>query len=153
MTIMGRVDEHLAVDPDVDLHDAQQRAELTPHSWPVLGAISVGGALGALARHGMNVWVGLPWSTFAVNVIGCLLIGALMVLISARWPRSRLIRPFFGVGVLGGFTTFSAYVLDFHQLSANGHLGVAVLYLAGTVVSALGAVWLGMTAARRLVTR
>lgn len=142
--------DRLVVDSDVDLHDPRQRAELTPHGWPVLAAISAGGAMGALARHGLNQWAGPLWSTFLVNVIGCLLIGVLMVLIAARWPGRRLIRPFFGVGLLGGFTTFSAYVLDFRNAVTDGRPGIALLYVVGTAACALVAVWLGMTVARKV---
>ncbi len=53
-----------------------------------------------------------PWATFVENVTGAFALGVLVVLAFARWPRSRYLRPFLGVGVLGGFTTFSTYALD-----------------------------------------
>src|SRR4051794_22770193 len=103
-----------AVDPDVDLHVPAQRAELRPSPWPVLGAISAGGACGALARYAVaEAWPhaagGFPVSTLLVNVSGCLLIGVLMVVVTEVAPERRLLRPFAGVGVLGGYTTFSTY--------------------------------------------
>jgi CrcB protein len=115
---------------------------------PVVAAVSAGGVLGALSRYGLSVaWPhqpgGFPWSTWTVNVTGCFLIGVLMVLISARFPAQRLIRPFFGVGVLGGFTTFSTAMVDVQQTAAAGAPGVALLYLGATLVAALVAVWAG----------
>jgi fluoride exporter len=152
---MVRVADHLVVDSDVDLHDPRQRAELRPHSWPVLAAISAGGALGALARYGIGVAFpprpgGFPWATFGINVSGCLLIGVLMVLIARRWPRARLVRPFAGVGVLGGYTTFSTYVAEIRMAVADGHPGIALVYLAGTLVAAVLAVWVGMAVTQRV---
>jgi len=147
----------LPVDPDVDLHDARQRWELLRTPWSVLGVIALGGALGALARLGLaTAWphpIGrFPWATFVTNVYGCFLIGVLMVLISEVWSAHRLIRPFLGVGVLGGFTTFSTYTGDVQQLVAAGAARTGLLYLAGTVVAALLAVYFGITATR-LITR
>jgi fluoride exporter len=152
---MVAVADHPVVDSDVDLHDPRQRAELTPHSWPVLTAISAGGALGGLARYSIGAAFPLPgafpWSTFAVNVSGCLLIGALMVLITRRRPDAKLLRPFAGVGLLGGYTTFSTYVLDIRNTVTAGRPGVALLYLAGTLVAAVAAVWAGMAVTGRLL--
>jgi CrcB protein len=134
------------VDPDVDLHLAAQRAELRPSPVPVLAAISVGGVLGSLARYGLSTaWAhhptSFPWATWTINVTGSFLIGVLMVLIARRWPDRRLVRPFFGVGVLGGYTTFSTSVVDVQQAAAHGAAGVALIYLAATLVGALVAVW------------
>ena len=141
--------EHEAVDSDVDMRDPRQRAELRPL---VLAAIAAGGALGALARYGITLAVPartFPWAIFSVNVSGCLLIGALMVLVTHRFPEAKLLRPFAGVGFLGGFTTFSTYVLDIRNTVAAGHPAVAVLYLAGTLMAALLAVRAGMALATR----
>jgi fluoride exporter len=123
----------------------------------VLGVISLGGVLGALARYGLAVaWPHrprqFPWATFVTNVSGCLLIGVLMVLITEVWSAHRLLRPFLGIGVLGGYTTFSAYTVDVQQLVAAGAARTALAYLAGTLVAALVAVSAGSTLAR-LVTR
>jgi CrcB protein len=116
--------------------------------WRVVSAVAVGGALGALARSGLQATVPtapgeFPWATFGVNVSGCLLIGVLTVLVTEVWTSRPLLRPFLGVGVLGGYTTFSAYAVEVQQALSVGAVGVALLYLAGTLVAALLAVWLG----------
>jgi CrcB protein len=117
-------------------------------SWPVLGAVAVGGAVGALARFGLHTAFpsapgAFPWATFAVNVTGCLLIGVLMVLLTEVWTGRPLLRPFLGVGALGGFTTFSAYALEIEQAVSVGAAGTALLYLGGTLLAAMIAVWAG----------
>ena len=140
-------------DPDVDLHDARQRRELHPD---VLIAIAIGGALGALARYGIGLALpsgptGFPWATFWVNVSGCFLIGILMVFVTDVWTRQRLARPFLGVGVLGGYTTFSTYVVDIQRLVNHGAAGIALLYLGGTLFAAVLATATGIGLARRVV--
>jgi fluoride exporter len=141
------------IDSDVDLHAGGQRAELRRAPWAVLGVISTGGVLGALARYGLAVaWPHrpdqFPWATFIANVSGCLLIGALMVLITDVWAAHRLLRPFLGVGLLGGYTTFSTYTLEVQQLVTAGAARTALFYLAGTLAAALAAVYTGITATR-----
>ena len=148
--------EQIPTDPDVDLHVARQRDELRRGTYSLLGAIAVGGMIGAIARYALGV--ALPhrpsefaWSTFLINVSGCLLIGVLMVLITEAWAAPRLVRPFLGVGVLGGYTTFSTYAVDVQQAVAAGHPRTGLLYLAATPVAALLAVYVGIIVAR-LVT-
>lgn len=124
---------------------------------PVLAVVSAGGGAGALARYGLLVlWppatAAFPLATFVTNVLGCLLIGALMVLV-AEFRPGRLVRPFLGTGVLGGFTTFSTYVVDVRRLAADGAAGLAVFYLAATVVAALTAAHAGYALTRRLIRR
>src|SRR5437763_10088263 len=107
--------EAVPVDPDIEL-PVDRRDPATSHL-PVVGVIAAGGALGALARYGVSLALPtqpghFPWGTFAINVVGCALIGVLMVLIMEVWSAHRLLRPFLGVGVLGGFTTFSTYAVD-----------------------------------------
>ncbi|MFD3761521.1 CrcB family protein [Streptomyces sp. NPDC058622] len=151
------------VDPDVDLHVPAQRTE--PQGL-VLAAVAAGGAAGASARYGIGLlWPSgpgaFPWATFWVNAAGCALIGVLMVLIGedredredgegSRTGRP-LVRAFAGVGVLGGFTTFSAYALDFSRLLDEGEAGTALAYAGLTVVAALGAVWGAAALTRRAV--
>ncbi|MER6125718.1 fluoride efflux transporter CrcB [Streptomyces sp. NPDC001795] len=129
-----------------------------PSPWqgqaPVVAVVAVGGAIGACARYGASlVWPaqtgGFPWATFWINVVGCAVIGVFMVVITDVWAAHRLVRPFFGTGVLGGFTTFSTYAVDIQRLIAAGHPRTAFTYLFATLLGALAAVWLAMTAARR----
>lgn len=142
-------------DPDVDLDVPAQRGELEQAPWHVLGAIALGGALGALARHGLTLLLpspadGIARAVLLANVTGCLLIGVLMGVLAARPSLPALTRPFLGVGFLGGFTTFSAYALNVHQAADPA---AALLVLLVTPLTALPAVWLGTTAARRLLGR
>jgi CrcB protein len=107
-------------------------------------AVAAGGVLGAVARYGLGVAfptppAGFPWTTFAINVAGCLLLGALIPLAGSH----AVLRPFLGTGVLGGFTTFSTYILDIHRLVREQQLTLAVTYLFATAVSALLAAYLG----------
>jgi CrcB protein len=141
----------------VDLRVARRRFALRRAPWAVLGTISAGGVLGALGRLGLaTAWPArpahFPWATFVTNVSGCLLIGVLMVLITEVWSAHRLLRPFLGVGVLGGYTTFSTYAVDVQRLVAAGAARTALAYLAGTLAAALAAVYAGV-ALTRLATR
>jgi CrcB protein len=122
----------------------------------VLAVIAVGGALGSLARWGLaqalpHPGATFPWATFAANVSGCLLLGVLMVGVLEVWPPSRYVRPFLGVGVLGGYTTFSTYMLDARGLLVAGRTALAGQYLFGTLAAGLAAVWLGVALARLAV--
>jgi CrcB protein len=121
--------------------------------WDVAVAVACGGALGGAARYGLNTLFPhspdqFPVSTFVENVVGCLLLGALMVFLLEVWPPRRYLRPFLGVGVLGGFTTFSAYTSEIRGLVQEGEVPVALLYLFGSVAAGLAAVWTGSTLAR-----
>jgi CrcB protein len=123
---------------------------------PVVGVVAVGGAIGAVARYAASLWWpaesdGFPWATFGINVVGCAVIGVFMVVITDVWAAHRLVRPFFGTGVLGGFTTFSTYAVDIQKLVDAGHPRTALAYLAATLLAALAAVRLGVTAARRVL--
>jgi fluoride exporter len=122
----------------------------------VLAVISVGGALGSLARWGMSLVVpvgigGFPWSTVVVNVTGALLIGVLVVLVLDVAPPSRLLRPFLGTGVLGGYTTFSTAMLDLRALLVDGRSSAAAAYLGLSLVLGLLAVWGGMIGTRAVL--
>jgi CrcB protein len=127
----------------------------TPHrpqrTWDVVLAIAAGGALGGAARHLLGTVIphsGFPWATFAENVVGCLLLGALMVLLLEVWPPRRYAQPFLAVGVLGGFTTFSAYTSETRELLLDDRAPAALAYLFGSVALGLVAVWLGILLTR-----
>lgn len=134
-----------------DLRDSTRG--LLRSRWDVLLAIAAGGAVGSLARWGVAAALPhdgheLPWSTVLENVPGALLLGVLMVFVVDVWPPTRWVRPFLGVGVLGGYTTFSTYMLDTRDLLAGGEAVLALTYLFGTLVVGLLAVWLGIVLAR-----
>jgi fluoride exporter len=116
-------------------------------------AVAVGGALGALARWGIGLaWPtphgGFPVATLLINVVGCLLMGVLVVHVAEVREAHPLVRPFLGVGALGGFTTFSTFAVDTQQLLVEHRLGVALGYLAATVLGSVGAAALGLALAR-----
>ena len=123
----------------------------------VLAVISLGGVIGALSRYGLGLAFptphGFPWTTFSINVLGCVLIGVLMVFVSDVWSGRPLVRPFLGTGVLGGFTTFSTYAVDTVRLTNAGSAGIAMSYLVGTFIAAILAVYVGNLAARELLRR
>ncbi|MEU8798955.1 CrcB family protein [Spirillospora sp. NPDC048819] len=148
-----------AVDSNVDPRVPQQRFRLREQlrraPWATLAAISAGGVLGALARYGIGVAYPRPpsafgWATLTINVSGCLLIGMLMAAIIELWQPHLLVRPFLGVGVLGGFTTFSTYIVDAQQAVEAGAPRTALAYLAATLVGALAAVYAGAELTRLL---
>lgn len=145
----------LATDPDVDLHDAGQRREFGDHPAMLLATIATGGALGALARAGVGTALTHPagsfaWSTFLINVTGCFVLGAVMVVVTELTTPHRLVRPFLGVGMLGGYTTFSTSILDFHQMVSAGAARTGLAYLAGMLMTGLAAVYLGSATGRML---
>ena len=108
----------------------------------ILSQVAFGGALGSVLRFATVSLVGGPVATFAVNVLGSLLIGVLCVTLSARMS------PLLITGVLGGFTTFSAFSLDALKLYEAGLPGRAALIVAGSVVFSLAAVALGAALTR-----
>ncbi|MDN0199179.1 fluoride efflux transporter CrcB [Streptomyces sp. S.PNR 29] len=123
---------------------------------PVVAVVALGGAIGAAARYAASLrWPaetgGFPWTTLWVNVVGCAVIGVFMVVITDVWAAHRLVRPFFGTGVLGGFTTFSTYAVDVQKLVDTGHARTGLTYLAATPLAALTAVWLASAATRRVL--
>ena len=115
---------------------------------------SAGGALGAGARYLTNVgfqrWLGaqFPWATLAENVAGSALMGFLLEMILRRFEGSPELRVFLLTGILGGFTTFSAFSLDFAQLIERGETGAAFGYLAASVFVSIAALYLGFAVAR-----
>jgi CrcB protein len=132
---------------------ARVRREARRRHLRVLAAVAAGGALGACARYeAALLWptdrAGFPWTTLGVNAVGCLVIGVFLVMVTEVFTAPPLLRPFFGTGVLGGFTTFSTYCVDIERLVRADRAGIALVYLAATVVVALAAARIGMIAAR-----
>ena len=115
---------------------------------------TVGGAVGAGARYLVNVaalrWLGpqFPWATLFVNVAGSLAMGFLVALIGLRYQGSPELRTFLATGILGGFTTFSAFSLDAATLFDRGDTGLAMAYVLGSVVLSILALYAGLALAR-----
>ncbi|AKC88428.1 fluoride efflux transporter CrcB [Pseudoxanthomonas suwonensis] len=116
--------------------------------------VFLGGGIGSMLRHGINltalrmVGVGFPYGTLFINVAGSLLMGVLVEYFALRSGVSAATRLFFTTGVLGGFTTFSAFSLEAALLYERGQTGLAVLYVAASVVLSIGALFLGMAMVR-----
>jgi fluoride exporter len=147
-----------AIDPDVDCHVRAQRAELARSHGRILLVVAAGGGLGALARYGISLLLPttpghFPLGTFVINVVGCALIGVLMVLVSEVFTGNPLARPFFGTGILGGFTTFSTYTNEFRALLTPDTVLLAFGYLFATLAAALVAVLFGTWLARAALGR
>ncbi|AML50563.1 MULTISPECIES: fluoride efflux transporter CrcB [Falsihalocynthiibacter] len=114
--------------------------------------VALGGALGAVMRFLTQAYavrllgMSFPWGTLSVNVVGSFVMGLLFVLLAGR--DSSVMAPFLMIGVLGGFTTFSAFSLDTLRLFEAGQLGSAALYVALSMVMSLSAVALGVWCAK-----
>ncbi len=104
--------------------------------------VAIGGAIGSVLRFVAVASIGAPLAVLAVNVVGCFAMGVAFVGLSDR------LSPLVMTGVLGGFTTFSAFSLDALKLWEAGQVGQAALYVAGSVLVSLGAVALGAALAR-----
>lgn len=116
--------------------------------------VAIGGAIGASLRHLVNltalrlVGSGFPWGTFAVNVAGSLAMGVFIELLARRFNASNELRLFVATGILGGFTTFSAFSLEFAVLWERGDTLPAFGYALGSVIVSLLALFLGLWLAR-----
>lgn len=117
-------------------------------------AVVAGGAIGAGARHLFNVQMlrllgpSFPWGTFGVNVIGSLMMGLLVGLFALKLDLSPEARSFLTTGILGGFTTFSAFSLDAVNMLERGDMELAFAYMGGSVVTCVGALFLGLALVR-----
>ncbi|HHY02351.1 MAG TPA: fluoride efflux transporter CrcB [Paracoccus sp.] len=120
---------------------------------PVL-QVALGGAAGAVARHGVNIGAGrlfgpgFPVGTVAVNILGSFLMGLLVVVLAAR---GNALSPLLITGLLGGFTTFSAFSLDAVTLWQRGQGAVALAYVAGSVGLSLAALLAGLAAGQKVL--
>lgn len=119
-------------------------------------AVAAGGAVGATLRHAVNqlAWhvlgAGFPWGTLTINILGSFAMGALAGAFALFWDASQTVRLFLAVGVLGGFTTFSAFSLDAVLLFQKGQTGEAVFYVLASVLLSLGALCAGMILIRMI---
>ncbi len=111
-------------------------------------AVGIGGAFGAMLRHGVGIVTlrllgpNFPWGTLSVNVIGGFLMGLLVAILTAR-GGDQTVRLLLGVGLLGGFTTFSAFALDAANMIERGAIFTAIGYACISVIASIGALYLG----------
>lgn len=117
--------------------------------------IFTGAGLGGMARHGVNMTASrlgyaFPWGTFAVNVTGSFLMGMLAAWFALRTGVPQHVKLFLTTGVLGGFTTFSAFSLDAALLWEKGAFGPFTLYVLASVVLSVAGLFAGMAAVRLL---
>ncbi|MCA8889927.1 MAG: fluoride efflux transporter CrcB [Parvularculaceae bacterium] len=122
-----------------------------PHIWLAIGA---GGAIGAMARHGVGVaslkLLGpkFPWGTLTVNTLGSFAMGFFIAWLVAREPQSSTLRVFVATGLLGAFTTFSTFALDAVTLYRERTLAIAGAYVAASVILSLVSLIAGLALGR-----
>ncbi len=111
--------------------------------------VFLGSGIGGLARYSVSAWIrsvagdAFPFATLSVNILGCALIGALSAAFSERIVVRDELRVALFVGLLGGFTTFSAFGVETFSLLRAARADLAALYIAASVLLGLGAVWTG----------
>lgn len=120
-----------------------------------LAAVALGGVVGSLGRWGVGLALphapgSFPWATLVVNVSGAFAMGLLVAFLLGRPGTHRLARPFVGVGVLGGWTTFSALAVEAVELAANGLVQPALGYVAASLLGGTLAVAAGTAVGRRV---
>jgi CrcB protein len=147
------VDERYGQDVFHDPRPARRDRQLD-----ILAVIALGGGLGSVARYLLSTALPVrpghfPWATFLINLSGCLLLGALMVFVLEIWPPRRYLRPFAGIGILGGFTTFSTFAVEIRGLAAHDAWALADAYALNSLVGGVAAVWCGITLARLIARR
>ncbi len=114
--------------------------------------VALGGALGAVGRYlvglSLKTASGFPWATMSVNILGSLLMGLVIGWLSRQNGGSDALRLFVAVGILGGFTTFSAFSMDLFTLLERRDIAATVLYLGGSLLGGLVAFIIGFMALR-----
>ncbi|MGN6306069.1 MAG: fluoride efflux transporter CrcB [Mesorhizobium sp.] len=122
-----------------------------------LGLVIVGGGIGAGIRHLLNMGAmrlfgsGYPWGTMVINITGSFVMGAFIELLARRAGASNELRLFVATGILGGYTTFSSFSLDFAALWERGALGPALAYVLVSVVGGILALFAAFWLVRNLV--
>jgi CrcB protein len=117
-------------------------------------AIGIAGALGALARYGLDGLVSrrlpsqFPWGTFVVNMSGAFVLGFLMTLMTEQLTTAAWVRSALTIGLLGAYTTFSTLSYETYRLLEDGALGLAAANVLGSAAAGLFAVYLGVVAGR-----
>lgn len=120
--------------------------------------VAAGGAIGAVGRYQLGRLVtsmvgetaarSFPWATLAINIAGCLAMGLLAGWLARQGAAQENLRLLLGVGILGGFTTFSTFGLELLMLAERGAVVPAFAYAAASVLAGLAAVFIGMMIAR-----
>lgn len=124
---------------------------MTTSIWLAVGA---GGALGAMARHGVSrmaihfMGPNFPWGTLTVNAVGSFLMGVVIVWLARHEPQAAAMRAFLTVGILGAFTTFSTFALDAVTLAKDRSLTIAGVYVAASVALSIAGLAAGLYAMR-----
>ena len=117
-----------------------------------LAFVALGGALGSMARYGINLAIplkgGFPWATFLVNVLGSLIIGLAYVFITERAALPPFWRELLIVGFLGAFTTFSTFSMEFVGLIQNNEPFIALVFVVSSLIFCIVAAFLGVSLAR-----
>jgi CrcB protein len=121
----------------------------------VLLAIAAGGALGAPARYEVAQLITItpgtfPWATFLTNVSGAFVLGMFLTIVIERFPPTRFVRPFFGIGFLGAYTTFSTLAVETATLVKDDHVALGVGYTLASIAVGLAFAYLGFVVGRAL---
>ena len=120
--------------------------------------VGFGGAIGAIARFLTMSAIGhyfhstFPWGTFAVNIIGSFVLGALIETMALQWSPSPEIRALLVVGMLGAFTTFSTFSMDVYYLLDRGAVVQGAVYVTGSVLLCVAGFWAGMSVFRTVLS-
>ena len=124
---------------------------------PIVLWVAAGGAIGASGRYFVNVYAGrlagtgFPWGTLSVNILGSFIMGAMVTAMALKLNVNQEMRAFLTTGVLGGFTTFSAFSLDFALMVERGDWPCALLYALASVGISLLAIFAGLWLARAVL--
>lgn len=123
---------------------------------PTIVGVALGGALGAMARYGLDRVLEqrttsvFPWSTFTINVTGCFLMGVATAALVDRHHLPPWLRVGIAVGFIGGYTTFSTFVQEAFDVGDIHHVGIALAYVAASVVCGLAVLYAGLRLGRLL---
>jgi fluoride exporter len=124
---------------------------------PMILWVALGGAIGSAARYSVNVacarfcGTAFPWGTLTVNIAGSFLMGVLISAMALKFNTSQEMRAFLTTGILGGFTTFSAFSMDFAVLAERGETVAALAYMTLTVAASLAAIFAGLWLTRTVL--
>ena len=126
---------------------------------PLLLQVALGGAIGASLRYLVtsnmtrSLGLGFPYGTMTVNIVGSLIMGALATYVALRGTGSwQHAAPFLMTGILGGFTTFSAFSLETIQLIERGEMRLAGFYVVGSLILSIGALFVGLLGMRAVLS-